>query len=70
MRKDTREERKKQKKKVEDLEEIQKTTDEGTSGGVAEKSKFQVVEEDNEQDEDYKYLLRTNKGTKDQEDYD
>lgn len=69
MRRDAKEEKKK-KKKAEDLAKTQKTTpavEEGTSGGVTEKN---MIPSDEEQDEDYKALLETHKGTEDQEDSD
>lgn len=67
MRKDAREEKKKN--KAEELAKTQRATpadEDITSSGVAKKSKILAVDE--ESDEDYKTFLETCKGTEDQED--
>lgn len=70
MRKDTREDKNKN-KKVEELAKTQRTTlvgETSTSGEVTEESKIPAV--DGEWDDDYKTFIETYKGTKDQEDQD
>lgn len=70
LRNNVREKKETRKKEVEELVKAQKTTNEGTSGGVAEKNKFPPDDEDEEWDEYEIEFLQTYKGTEDQEDHD